>query len=269
MAPQLNPLPGLSNEEYHQLPAVSPSGLKLLNRSPLHYYDRFLAPDREPSVPTAAMALGTALHLAVLEPATLTARVAVAPTCDRRTKAGKESWAEFEQRAAGRLVISRDDGDRVLAMAAAVRKHPAAQLLLNMPGKAEQSYTWTDEATGVACKCRPDWHSDDHAIVVDVKTTQDASREAFSKSIANFDYHLQAAWNRRALDAEQFIIIAVESARPYAVAVFTVSGALLAAGERRIDAALERLAECQASNEWPGYGDLVLDPIDLPGWCRD
>ena len=49
-----------------------------------------------------------------------------------------------------------------------------------------------------------------HRIVVDVKTTRDASRAEFAKSIANLDYHVQAAWNQDALGAEQFITIAVE-----------------------------------------------------------
>ena len=134
------------------------------------------------------------------------------------------------------------------------------------PGAAGR---WTDAATGVACKCRPDWHSEDRRLVVDVKTTRDASRAEFARSIAGFDYHLQAAWNLRALEAEQFLIIAVENVRPFAVGVYPVSGAMLAAGDRRIRAALDQLAECQRTGHWPGYGDTIADPIDLPGWCRD
>ena len=40
-------------------------------------------------------------------------------------------------------------------------------------------------------------------------------------------------------------------------------------GQRRIEAAMALLAECHASGIWPGYGDLVQEPIELPGWCRD
>ena len=38
--------PGLTNEAYHALKAVSPSQIKVLGRSPLHYFDQFLAEDR-------------------------------------------------------------------------------------------------------------------------------------------------------------------------------------------------------------------------------
>ena len=154
-------------------------------------------------------------------------------------------------------------------MADAVRKHPAASFLLDMPGRREASYTWTDPTTGLACKTRPDWHSEDRRIVVDVKTCRDASRVEFAKAISNLDYHVQAAWNQGALGAEQFLTIAVENSRPWAVAVYPASGALIAAGQRRIEQAMELLAECWRTGIWPGYGDLVQEPIDLPAWNRD
>jgi exodeoxyribonuclease VIII len=262
--------PGLTNEAYHELKAISPSRLKLLARSPLHYFDRFLAEDREKPEPTPAMLKGTALHTAVLEPELWDATIAVPPQAfDRRTKVGKELAAEFEASSAGKIVLSPEDADEVRRMADAVREHPAARFLLDMPGRREASYTWTDPATGLACKTRPDWHSEDRRIVVDVKTTNDASRVEFAKAISNYDYHVQAAWNQDALGAEQFLTIAVENARPYAVAVYPASGSLIAAGQRRIQAAMELLAECWRTGNWPGYGDIIQDPIDLPGWNHD
>ena len=290
--PELTHHPGLTNEAYHALPAVSPSRIKVLGRSPLHYFDQFLAEDREKKEPTPAMQLGTALHTAVLEPeiwdATMTVLPEDAPSRPTEKQliqpartgtkthdawldacARRDWWAEFDAKSAGKLLLSPDDAAQVKRMAEAVRTHPAARFLLDLPGRREASYTWTDTATGLECKTRPDWHSEDRRIVVDVKTTRDASRAEFSRSIASFDYHVQAAWNQGALEAEQFIAIAVEKTRPFAVAVYPVSGALIAAGQRRIEAAMTLLAECQASGKWPGYGDLLQEPIDLPGWCRD
>lgn len=266
--------PGLSNEDYHALKAVSPSQIKVLARSPLHYWDQFLAPDREKRKATDAMRRGTALHTAVLEPELWDDTIAVPPhSFDRRNTAGRERAKVFEEESAGKLVLSPDDADLVRRMADAVRRHPAAAFLLELPGRREASYTWTDPTTGLACKTRPDWHSEDCKIVVDVKTTKDASRAEFAKDIVNFGYHVQAAWNRGALSAEQFLWIAVEPERPHGVAVYPASASLLAAGERRINAAMEQLAqfwrEYGADRPWPGYGDLVAEPIELPGWCRD
>lgn len=284
--------PGLTNEAYHELEALSPSRIKVLKRSPLHYFDQFLAEDREKSEPTPAMLKGTALHTAVLEPELWDDTVIIEPDnapsrptekqllqpARTGTKAydawleacARRDWcAEFDERCAGKVLLSVKVADQVRRMADAVRKHPAAAFLLDLPGRREASYTWKDPSTGLECKTRPDWHSEDRRIVVDVKTTADASREQFAKSISNFDYHVQAAWNRDAIGAEQFLTVAVESERPYAVAVYPASGAMIAAGHRRIQSAMTDLAECYATGKWPGYGDLVQEPIDLPGYNHD
>ncbi len=284
--------PGLTNEAYHKLKAVSPSQIKVLGRSPLHYFDRFLAEDRETREQTDAMRRGTALHTAVLEPelwdSTIICKPDDAPLRPTEKQliqparsgtkaydswldacARREWWAEFDKTCAGKLVITPDDADLVRRMADAVRKHPAARFLLELPGRREASYTWVDPATGLPCKTRPDWHSEDRRIVMDLKSTRDASRVEFAKSISNLDYHVQAAWNRAAIEAEQFLTVAVENIRPFAVAVYPASGAMIAAGERRIQVAKEQLAQCWATGVWPGYGDLVQEPIDLPGWNRD
>ena len=270
MSPKLTYHPDLSNSDYHALDAVSPSRLKLLGRSPLHFYDRYLAPDREPQETTPAMQLGTALHTAVLEPDLWSSTVAVPKQkWDRRKPADKAAAEAFELEAAGKIVLSSDDAARALAMAAAVRAHPAARLILAMDGAREASYTWSDEKLWLACKGRPDFHTLDRRFVVDVKSTADASRDPFSKSIANFDYHVQTAWNLDALGAEIFLTIAVESARPYAVAVYPASPELIEAGRRRIRSAMETLADCIASGKWPGYGDQIQEAIDLPHWNKD
>jgi hypothetical protein len=248
----------------------------------LHYFDQFLAEDREKKPPSEAMLKGTALHTAVLEPDLWDSTIAVPPhSFDRRTRGGKELAAQFEQNSAGKIVLAREDADEVRRMADAVRKHPAARFLLELPGRREASYTWTDPATGLECKTRPDWHSEDRRIVVDVKTSADASRAEFARSIANFEYHVQAAWNLDAQGGELFLSVVVENTRPYGVAVYPASNAMLDAGRRRIwggvcprtgeplTGAMQLLAECWRTNTWPGYGDQIQEPIDLPGWNKD
>lgn len=284
MKPQLIHHPGLSNEDYHHLKAVSPSQIKVLKRSPLHYFDHFLAEDREKKPPTPSMLKGTALHTATLEPDLWDETVIILPSdapskpTKKQVEAKKPSpetvaaiawWEKFNDSIKGRIVLSPDDADEVRRMADAVRKHPAARFLLDLPGRREASYTWTDEATGLECKTRPDWHSLDGRIVVDVKSAADASRAEFARSIANFDYHVQAAWNLDAQGGELFLSLVVENTRPYAVAVYPASEAMLDAGRRRISAAMEILAQCWKTGRWPGYGDAIQEPLDLPGWVRD
>jgi hypothetical protein len=176
----------MNNTEYHAHPAISKSHLDQVAKSPLHYWARYLDPNRVVPEPTPAMAIGSAVHTHVLELDQWDARYVSAPDgIDRRTKAGKAEWEAFTAAATGRTVLPKADADLVMRMAQSVFSHPAAAMLLALPGKAETTHMWTDAATGLQCKCRPDWLTDDGRLLVDLKTTEDASRGALPSRSRN------------------------------------------------------------------------------------
>lgn len=261
---------GLTNAEYHARPEVSKSGLDMVHRSPLHYWNRYLNPDRIVEAPTEAMTLGSALHTRVLEPHLFDDEYAVAPHCDRRTKEGKMIWADFEEGAAGKTLLKADDALRIAGMADAVRKHKAASFLLTMPGKAEQSYFWTDVETGEECKCRPDWHSADGRIIVDVKTTEDGSPGKFLRSsVLGWRYHVQAAFYMQGLpSAEVFLFLVVEKKPPFAVAVYSLPQKLIDRGLAEAHDDLSLIASCRATSLWPSYSEEI-EELPLPKWLDD
>lgn len=260
----------MNNAEYHAHPAVSKSHLDQVARSPLHYWSRYVAEERVVFDPTPAMMLGTALHARVLEPELFTAEYALAPAVDRRTKAGKETW---EQAAAeGKTLLSSLEWEQVTGMAESVQAHPAARKLLARPGQVELSLFWSDVATDIECKCRPDRLTED-GWVLDLKTTEDASPTGFAKSAANFRYHVQASWyldgvRQSGIDPKGFIFIAVEKRPPYAVAVYAADADMIAAGGREARRCLDLIAECRSTERWPGYGDTV-QTLSLPKWAKD
>jgi exodeoxyribonuclease VIII len=262
----------MNNEEYHAHPAISKSHLDLIARSPMHYWARYVDPNRVAPEATAAMLLGSAVHTYVLELDTWDSRYVTMPEgIDRRTKAGKESFAAFQEFAGDRITISRDDTDLVIKMSSAIYSHPAASMLLNLPGKAETTYMWFDDVTGLHCKCRPDWISNDGSILVDIKTTEDASLNEFRRSIAKFNYHNQAAWYLNGVEQatgkrpDQFLFICVEKRHPHCVAVYAADAAMITAGEIATRNALNTLSICRAADHWPGYSDQIQQ-ISLPPW---
>ena len=263
----------MDNTDYHAHPAISKSHLDQVAKSPLHYFARYLDPNRVAPEPTAAMAIGSAVHTHVLELDQWDARYVSAPDgIDRRTKAGKAEWEAFTTAATGRTVLPKADADLVMRMAHSVFSHPAAAMLLALPGKAETTHMWTDEATGLQCKCRPDWLTDDGRLLVDLKTTEDAGR-GFAKSIAQWRYHVQAAWYLDGVEQstgtrpEQFLFLCVEKKAPYAVAVYAADAEMIDAGAQTAARDLDVLATCKAANAWPGYSDQI-EPISLPAWMR-
>ena len=249
----------ISNADYHADPAISASQLKTVMQSPYHYWSRYLDPDRVAMVPTAAMRFGSLAHCAVLEPDELSTRYQLAP--DRRTKEGKA--AVVEMAAAGIEAVSEADMVLAVNMAVAVHGHPTAGALLQS-GMAEQSFWFDDIATGMRCKCRPDWF--DGTTIVDLKTCQDASPAFFARAVANFSYQIQAAHYLAGTLATRFIFVAVEKQAPYAIGVYELDAEALVHGSIARHNALQRIQDCRAINEWPGYTDGI-QTLQLPGWA--
>ena len=268
----LQPTHQLTNSEYHLHPALSRSGLALVAQSPLHYWHRYLSGAYVQPVPAPALRFGTAVHAAVLEPLTFTELYTEAPSLSRTTKAGKEAWAAAAE--SGKELLTTDELAQISAICTALDRHPAASQALSVSGLNEATYITTDPGTGIGIKCRPD-RITESGWLVDLKTTRDASAPAFAKSVANFGYHVQAAFYMHCLDIlgerpKGFVIVAVEKEPPHAVQVFRISASAIQHGTREMFRLLGTLNDClqtySASEPWPAYSPEVVD-LDLPPWA--
>ena len=243
-------------DEYHAIDAVSNSLITQILRSPDHAR-AYLTQQREP---TKAMEFGTAFHAAILEPSVFASTYAVFDG-DRRTKDGK---AEYERlTSSGIKLLSSDDMATIQGMMSSVHSHVAAAELLS-EGEAELSVTWTDEATGLPCKCRQDWWIGD--TLVDVKTTEDASPEGFARAIAKYGYHRQDAWYKRGTKAKRFVFIAVEKTAPYAVGVYELDALSLDQGATECDRALSIWNDALIRSDYTAYSE-DCELISLPNWA--
>lgn len=179
--------------------------------------------------------------------------------------------AEWQQNNGERTVLSQEQWDQLHAMRDSVMAHPAAgALLTGCPGKAELSVYWNDPETGELCRCRPDWWRDDD-LLIDLKTTDDASPEGFAKSIANWRYDVQDPYYMDGVQLATgrrprgFVFIAVEKKAPYAVGVYRLDDESRDLGRAQYKADLRRFAECKRTDTWPGYGDKIQS-ISVPAW---
>jgi exodeoxyribonuclease VIII len=257
---------GLAAKTYHGIEAMSFHGSTAILRSPAHFR---LARDTT-SEPTDAQVFGSAVHALVLEGETAFAEAfVVAPTIDRRTKAGKAEYAEFLLRCGGREPIDKESYARALRCAEAVTTHPAASRLL-YDARREVSLFWEDGEYKVPCKARLDALGA-HGIV-DLKTCRDASPEAFARSAASFGYHRQGAHYWSGVEhvlghsPEFFVLIAVEDEPPHGVACYALPPVAIQAGRREMDEALARYRAALAGGKWTGYDSRVID-LDLPRYA--
>ena len=265
-------LPGLGFDEYLALDGVNSSTLKEMRRSPLHCKWR-MDHDRQD---TASLSLGRAVHTAILEPAEFSERYAIAPKVDRRTKAGKADWADFQEQAGERELLGTEDADTIDSIAKAVTNNSLASSYLELPGQSELSVVWTDAATDRRCKARIDryTHQGGKPLIIDVKTTRSITPSGFARDAAKFGYHLQAAFYCRAVASLEpgripsLLFLAVETLPPFAVAIYRLGEESFASGDLLVDELLGEFTACEASSAWPGPTTTVRD-INLPAWALE
>jgi hypothetical protein len=252
----------LDIKEYHAHEGLSNSGLKLILDCPKRYWHEYLDPDKEPVTTPRHFLIGQAVHTLALEPLEFNKRFIVAPDVDRRTKIGKETYAAFQEKANGKMILSDKDNLQAFLMAEALCEHALHKNLFSQ-GKIEQSFFFEDD--GVQVKSRPDWHSDN--MWVDVKTTSDM--KYFTRDIYKYNYHTQAAMAREAfkklykLEYKYFVFLVVEECEPYLTKAFILDDASLELGYREYKRGLEIYKKCVDKNIWPGYGDAI-EQVTLP-----
>lgn len=270
---QLLGLVEISNDDYHAGPGVSKSHLDAIaNQSPLHYWHRYLAPNREQEEPTDDMKLGTAIHAAILEPDLFSSNFVVSPAFNKRTKDGKAMFAQFCEENTGKQVLLPEDYQTCLAIRDRVHKHPIASGLLH-GGKSEQSFYAIEPSTGELVKCRFDYLHDNGGMALDVKSTRDASPTGFAKQCANLRYDVAPAWYFDVLDIlygevpQHWVWLAFEKEPPYAIGVYYARSEDIIRARETARRDFMRIVECRRNDYWPDYGVDVL-PLDMPGWVR-
>lgn len=263
----------MTEKEYRSHPAVSRSELWKLRESP----EKFAYAKDHPEEPTPALLFGQVFHKLALEPESFHQEYAVVPKCDRRTKEGKAIWAEFQTGAGDKAIVPMEMFEQAVEMRKSLMSVPFAVKLL--AGRKEVPFFWKDDLTGEECKCRVDCLNENFSqpIVVDLKSTTDASTEAFTKAAINYGYDLQSAMYSEGVEANLmqkplFVFIAVEKDPPYAVNILQADELLIRRGYGLYRNLLDTYHDCKVSSNWYGYlgKNNQVNTLALPSWlARD
>lgn len=262
--------PHVPAADYHkrELGVVSKSALDRVRRSPAHY--RAWIDGRLPDDDTPALRFGRAFHMALLEPERFATTYTELPRFDMRTKAGKEGRAAWDAEHADAEPIRFDDLMTITNMVEAVRAHPLARQMVR-DGESELTLSWSDPDTGLPCKSRLDFYVRDLAMIVDAKSTDDATWDEFRRDVAKYGYHRQDALYRAAalaldLPVQHFVLLAVEKSPPYAVATYTLDAEGVGKGYGSVRRDIDTLAECMKTGKFPGYPETIQQ-LDVPFWA--
>lgn len=159
-------------------------------------------------------------------------------------------------------------------------------------GKPEVTGIWKEGKQWM--RSRYDWLTDDHDLIIDYKTTENADIEAFTRGpLANLGYDLKAAFYLRGLkvlcgdkgsdnykikepdgyertikvEKINFVWIVQETEEPYAVSFVGYSDHMAEIAERKVERAIKLWGECVNKKSWPGYYPQIAW-ADLPAYAE-
>ena len=259
----------MTEQEYRQHPAISRSELFKISESP----EKFKYYQENPEEPTPALIFGQLFHAMALQPETVSERYAVAPNVDRRTKAGKEAFAEFQKEAENKTIVTADMYQQATEMCEALNKNEFVQKLLK--GEKEKPLFWTDDLTGEPCKCRVDVLTEigDNLIAVDLKSTDNAETEVFMRSAIKYGYDLQSGMYSKGVEINTgrkplFVFIAIEKKPPYAINILQADELLIRRGYDLFREYIGILHDCKQTGNFYGYLGKYnqINNLALPAW---
>lgn len=257
---------GIANETYHQdRKFITNSGLQRFSKSPASF--KYLQDN--PSESTPAMIEGTIFHDIMeygLE--AFYDKYARLPEGSGTSKAIKQAKADII--ANDKIPLKPELYDRLIEMYQQMNKHPIAGEFLRAGGRNELTIAAQDPETGVHVKIRPDKLTN-KGIIIDYKTTLDASPAGFAKSVVNFGYHRQAALyldvaRLAGIEVGKFLFLCVEKSAPYLVAVYELDDAAIQLGRDLNNKALSDYSIALERDEWKGYSDEI-ETLKLPSWA--
>lgn len=239
---------GMSEEEYFEDESFSKSQVEYILKSPQH-----LEAYRKTGRTSKAFEDGKLIDTLILTPEEFTSRYEIEPATYMNSKGILSAWTykadyckEWRDKIQekGISVISQDQLEKAKTIRDSVMLNSTAMELLE--GIPQVSLFWVDNETGVPCKGRIDVLR--AGGMTDLKSTTDATKNAFRRAIDNFKYHVQAfaytdGYETITTEKIGFDFIAVEKELPYYVKCYSLREDSLLVGEYWWKKALRKYAE--------------------------
>lgn len=259
----------MTEKEYRKHPAISRSELWHISDSP----EKFKYHRDNPKPPTPALLFGQFFHKLVLQPESVWNEFAVEPVVDRRTAQGKKDYAEFFSTLGDKSAVTVDMVATAIEMNNAIMRNGFCRKLLS--GAHETAWFWTDETTGIECKCRTDCvvNIGGLPLIVDVKSAQSAATEQFMRDAVKHGYDFQTAMYREGVKANTgkdhgFVFIVVEKEPPYSINILQAEDAFLTRGFDLLREFLGTYKYCLDNDDFYGYmgQSESVNGLNLPPW---
>jgi exodeoxyribonuclease VIII len=260
--------------DYYANKALSHSKLSCLAQNPMEFKMRYV--DDPPTLPpkeSDAFAMGHAVHCLALEPESFSDRFFVLPKIDRRTKEGKAAYAEIQEASKSKTLLDGDDYADAIACVQALNNHPKFATIMAQPKRVEVPFEF--DLFGHKFKAKPDCIVDSMRLIVDIKTTDDASPHRWQWSAVDYGYHRQAWIYQKAIEAAcgaeyRFIFAVVEKPKPSTrgipptVALYELDSDTMRMGCEDTFALVREYERRTETNDWQQPYSSGIVPLRLP-----
>lgn len=254
----------------NEIARLSPSIAKtLLNKSPKHAWLEHRLLGGMKKEPSDSMIRGKILEAHILNGGVISDKeYEVLDFSDYRTK--EAQGAKEAVISQGRTPVLQKKIDEYAAAGARL-KQEIAKRKIDLRGLYQHTVNWEYDA--VPCKGVLDIFNPETGIIIDLKSTEDASPEGIQRSFVNFGYDLQDAAYPEGIVTQdatlagrvKMLFIFFEVAEPFGIAVRETSGTMKEYGRSRWERAKRLWGECLKIGKWPGYPEGI-QYIDAPGW---
>jgi hypothetical protein len=215
---------------------------------------------------------------------------------NRRTKAGQAEWDEFVSDCAlkdlkivddsdfvkamdyvdlvkGKTVLDEQDHADAMACVQALNNHPEFAAIMAQPRRVEVEHQF--DLFGHRFKAKPDCIIDSMKLILDIKTTDDASPHRWQWSAVDYGYHRQAWIYQQALvesadECYRFIFAVVEKPKPSTrgipptVALYELDDATIEMGCDDTFSLVREYERRTKENDWQQPYSSGIVPLRLP-----
>ena len=257
-----------TDKVYHalsRLDVISSSQIKfLLEKSPKHFEAKYLKGLISDET-TDAMRFGSLVHCLSLTRSEFPSLYAIAPQCDRRTKAGKAIYQEWLEMKGDREPVKEESYERADSIADNLGELPWKKRLVDP--KYEQALFWRHG--NLKFRAKPDVYDASTRHLYELKTTMAANPSAFISEIFRRHYDVSLVHYREGIKhvfghyPEKHSFLVAEKSAPYVCYEIEVPDEVIEIGHEKWLDAVETLSECYASETWPSY----LIDFKVPKWA--
>lgn len=235
-----------------RLPPVRFSRLKKMASSPAHFEADF-------TEQTACMEKGSAVDHLIFQ-----SKIVIA--YPGKVRNGKD-WESFKLDHPDNefCVVTGAEYEHSRAIAAAIRADRRAMRVLR--GERQKEIYWS--LCGRSCVSHLDILGTNGGWVTELKVSQTSNPARFRWQALRMLYHCQLAFYSDAAasylgrEPRAHFIVCAEATYPHVVTTFKLTHRAIQLGKRCNRLWMERLLQCEAADEYPGYSQSIVD-LDAP-----